>query len=36
MCGCDLDFEDYFFNNCCLVCTRTQGYDKEYFEVCDV
>jgi len=31
-CGCELDFEDYFFNNICDCCARTQGYDKEYFE----
>jgi hypothetical protein len=32
ICGCELDIEDYFFNNICWVCSKSQGYDKEYFE----
>jgi len=31
-CGCELDVEDYFFNNICDSCGASQGYDKENFE----
>jgi len=31
-CGCELDIEDYFFNNICDSCGASQGYDREYFE----
>jgi hypothetical protein len=35
-CGCELDVEDYFFNNICDSCGASQGYDKEYFENSDL
>jgi len=35
-CGCELDIEDYFFNNICECCGSSQGYDKEYFENSDL
>lgn len=35
-CGCELDVEDYFFNNICECCGSSQGYDKEYFENSDL
>jgi len=31
-CGCELDVEDYFFNNICECCGSSQGYDKEDFD----
>ena len=35
-CYCELDIEDYFFNNICYNCGASQGYDKEYFENSDL
>lgn len=31
-CGSELDIEDYFCENICDSCVKTQGYDKEVYD----
>lgn len=35
-CGSELDIEDFFLNNRCEYCGRSQGFDLEDFPKCDL